>query len=59
MSELHLFVSAVNCYCQHSEACGVCARLISQLNFISTLFIYYNIFNIYHPEVFNTYINIQ
>jgi len=41
MSELHIFVSAVHCCCQHSKPCRVCARLISQLKFISTLFIYY------------------
>ena len=41
MSELHIFISAVYCSCQHSKPCRVCARLISQLKFISTLFIYY------------------
>ena len=42
--ELHISVSAVQCSCQHSKACRVYARLISQLKFISTLFIYYIIF---------------
>jgi len=42
MSELHIFVSTVHCSCHHLKACRVCARLISQLKFISTLFIYYN-----------------
>jgi len=41
ISELHIFVSAVHCSCQHSKAFRVCARLISQLIFISTLLIYY------------------
>jgi len=43
MSQLHIFVSAVRCSCQHSKPCRVCARLISQIKFISALFIYYNI----------------
>ena len=37
---LHIFVSAVQCSCQHSKPCRVGARLISQLKFISTLFVY-------------------
>ena len=41
LSQLHISVSAVHCSCQHSKSCRVCARLISQLKFISTLFIYY------------------
>jgi len=41
MPELHIFVSAVQCSCQHLKACHVCMRLISQLHFMSTLFIYY------------------
>jgi len=43
MSGLHIFLSAVHCSCQHSEPCRVCARLISQLKCINTLFIYYSI----------------
>jgi len=46
MYELHISVSAVHCSCQHLKACRVCARLISQLKFLSTLFIYYNIANV-------------
>jgi len=42
MSEFHISVSAIQCFCQHLKACRVCARLISQLHFISTLFIYYS-----------------
>jgi len=41
MSELHIFVSAVHCSCQHSVS--VFTRLISQIKFISTLFIYFTI----------------
>jgi len=37
MSQLHISVSAVHCCCQHSTACRVCARLISQLKFIGTV----------------------
>ena len=44
LSELHVFVSAVRCSCQHSKVCCICARLISQLKFISALFIYYNLY---------------
>jgi len=41
LSELHIFVSAVHCPCQHSKPCRFCVQLISQLKLISTLFIYY------------------
>ena len=43
-AKLHLFVSAVHCSCQHSGACRVCARLISQLKCVSKFFIYYMYF---------------
>ena len=46
VSELHIFVTAVHCSCQHSNVRRVCVRLISQLKFIRIFFICYNILSV-------------